>query len=264
MLFGAIAPIAAERPPAAVQTVVRSTGDAASAGAAQITQYLVALPHIAYGAGWRTQFVVANTSGAPADVTLYYFGDDGNPLSVPFSGVSYTSTAFTIPANGMQEIEPDWQTATNSEGWVGVVYSNAGVKIQGVFLWNNPAGPANVFTEAAVPIVNQSGPACVIPLPGTASYTMPFDETGGSFSGYGFANTTASAATMSLTFYNQNGSAIAQYSQSLPAFGHVSLLLKNVVPQIEGQMGTMVLSGQGVVQLGFRFTPYYTFTTWQP
>jgi hypothetical protein len=263
MLFGAIALAGADHAPAAVRTVVRADRDDASAANAAIAQYLVALPHIAYGGGWQTQFVVGNTSSAPADVTLYYFGDNGNPLGVPYSGVSSTSTALTIPANGMQIIEPDWQSTTNTEGWVGVVYTSSGVTIQGVFLWTNP-GPPVVYTEAAVPIVNQSGPACVIPLPETITYTMPFDETNGNFSGYGFANTTNSAVTMSLTFYDPNGNTLGQYSQQLAAFGHVSFLLKNVVPKLEGQMGTMVLSGAGVVQMGFRFTPQYAFTTWQP
>jgi hypothetical protein len=261
-LFGAIALAAAERPPATVQTVVRAGRDDAGAGN-DITQYLVALPHIAYGAGWQTQFVVGNTSGSPADVTLYYFADNGIPLSVPYNGVSSTSTALTIPANGMQIMEPDWQSGTNTEGWVGVVYSNSGVKIQGVFLWTNP-GPPAVYTEAAVPVVNQSGPACVIPLPATIAYTMPFDETGGNFSGYGLANTTNSAVTASMTFYDPNGNLLTQYSQLLPAFGHVSFLLKNAAPALEGKMGTAVLSGAGVVQMGFRFTPQYAFTTWQP
>jgi hypothetical protein len=263
VLCGAIALAAVERPPATVQTVVRAGRDDASAGNAQITQYLVALPHIAYGGGWQTQFVVGNTSSTPADVTLYYFGNNGDPLSVPYNGVSSTSTALSIPANGMKIIEPDWQSGTNAEGWVAVEYSNSGVKTQGVFLWTNP-GPPVVYTEAAVPIVNQSGPDCVIPLPGTIAYTMPFDETGGNFSGYGFANTTNSAVTMSLTFYDPNGILLTQYSQQLPAFGHISFLLKSVVPTLEGHMGTMVLSGAGVVQLGFRFTPAYAFTTWQP
>jgi hypothetical protein len=95
VLLGAIALVAADRTPAAIETVVRATrGD----GSTAITQYLMALPHIAYGGGWQTQFVVGNTGSTPTDVTFHYFGDDGNPLSVPYSGVSSTSTALTIPS----------------------------------------------------------------------------------------------------------------------------------------------------------------------
>src|ERR1017187_1399871 len=262
MSLSAIVLFAADRdqaPVRTVQTVVRATRQDAG-----ITQYLVALPHIAFGGPWRTQVVIGNTSGTAADVTLYYFGNDGNPLSLPIGGGFSDHTALTVPANGEQMVEPDWQSTTTAEGWAGLVYTNAGVKIQGVFLWHNSTDPADKYTEAAVPIINQSGSGCLIPLPGSASYTMPYDETGGQFSGYGFANTISGPVTVNLTFYDQNGQVIGQYSEQLPAFGHDSFLLKDKLPQLVGQKGTMVIGGQGIVPLGFRFTQYFTFTTWQP
>src|ERR1035441_6594565 len=206
MSLGVIVLVAGERDPGTVrtvQTVVRATSQDAG-----ITQYLVALPHIAFGGPWRTQVVIGNTSSTPAAVTLYYFGNDGNPLSVAIGGVFSDHTALTVPANGEQMVEPDWQSTTTAEGWAGLVYSNPGVKIQGIFLWHNSADPADKYTEAAVPIINQSGSGCVIPLPGSPSYTMAYDETGGRFSGYGFANTISGPVTMSLTFYDQNGPVI--------------------------------------------------------
>jgi len=74
---------------------------------------------------------------------------------------------------------------------------------------------------------------------------------------------------LSLTFYNQNGALLGQYSESLAAFGHDSFLLKDKLPAtayaaIVGQQGTMGIAGQGVVPLGFRFNPDYTFMTWLP
>jgi hypothetical protein len=268
VLLGTLALAAAERPPATVQTVIRAARDSASSAntSGGVTQYLVALPQLAYGAGWQTQFVVANTGSAAAEVTLYYFDDNGNPLNVPFSGVSSTSTTLTIPANGMQIIEPDWQTSANTDGWAAVVYTATGIKVQGVFLWTNP-GPPVVYSQGAVPIIDQSGAECVIPLPGSITYTLPFDETGTNFSGYGFANTTDSPVTMTLTFYDPNGNTLGTYSQQLAAFAHTSFLLSSTslnLPQLAGKMGTMALSGQGVVQMGFRFTPNFAFTTWQP
>jgi hypothetical protein len=240
-----------------------SASAVAPGAGASVAQYLVALPHIAYGGGWRTQIVIGNTSAAAADVTLYYFADNGNPLSLAIGGVFSDHTALTVPANGQQTVEPDWQGA-NAGGWAGLVYSNTGLKIQGIFLWHNPADPADKYTESAAPIVNQSGPACVIPLPGSASYTMPYDETGGRFSGYGFANTGAGPVTMNLTFYGQTGQVVGQYSEPLVAFGHDAFLVKDKLPQVVGQKGAMVITGQGVVPLGFRFNPNYSFMTWLP
>src|ERR1035441_1476361 len=107
-----IALAAAQRDLQTVQTVVRAGRQDAG-----IAQYLVALPHIAFGGTWRTQVVIGNTSGTSADVTLYYFGNDGNPLSLAIGGVLSDHTALTVPANGEQIVEPDWQSTTTAQGW---------------------------------------------------------------------------------------------------------------------------------------------------
>jgi hypothetical protein len=243
--------------PASAPTLVR---DAATG----VSQYLVALPHMAYGGGFRTKVVIRNTSSTAADVTLNYYGAGGSPLLVPFGGVGADHTSVTVPPNGVRYVEPDWQ-GQESGGWAGLVYTNSGVKIQGIFMWHNPADPADKYTEAAAPVISQAPVACIIPLPSASStMTMPYDETEGRFSGYGFANTTSAAVTMSLTFYDQDGQTVGQYNQLLAGFEHVQLLLSEKVRSAANSKGTMQITGQGIVPLGFRFTPYYTFTTWMP
>jgi hypothetical protein len=240
-----------------LKTVVQATGSS-------VSQYLVALPHIAYGGAWRTQIVIANTSAAAADITLYYYDSNGNPLSLAIGGISSNNTAVTVAANGQVTIEPDWGGAETS-AWVGLVYTNIGLKIQGIFLWHNPTDPAGKYTQAVAPIVSQAGAMCIIPLPsGSSTTSMLYDQTGGYLSGYGFANTTNAAATLSLTFYDQNGAMVGVYSEPLPAFGHDSFLIGTKVPALANTKGWMQISGQGIVPLGFRFKSDFTFTTWLP
>jgi hypothetical protein len=228
-----------------------------------VTQYFVALPHIAYGGAWRTKIIVRNTSSTAADITLNYFGESGNPLYISFAGISSDHTTITIPANGERELEPDW-SGPEASGWAGLVYTNSGLSVQGMFLWHDPADPPLKYTEAAAPIISQLGSSCIIPLPGTNTYTMPYDETEGRFSGYAFANTGSTLSTLTLTFYDEEGNLSGQYTQSIAGFGHALVLTGDKVPAIKGKKGTMVIGGAGIVPLGFRFTPYYTFTTWQP
>ena len=255
-----------DRAGSTLQTVIMS----GSVPNATVTQYLVALPHFAYGGPWRTQFVISNSSTDAATVTLNYYGDDGTALSVPVNGVSSTSTALTIPANGQTVIEPDYSSSPSNSlgGWVGLQYTNSGIKVQGVFLWHKTGDPADQYHQAAAPIISQVPAACIIPLPSTASsYTLPFDETNGKFSGYGFANTTNTASTVSLTFYDDTGTQLGQYTQQLNPFGHAAFLVRDKIAAAEaggGKKGIMVVSGTGIVPLGFMFTPYYAFATWQP
>lgn len=248
--------------PAAEQISVKTAVQGADLA---VSQYLVALPHIAYGGGWRTQIVVRNTSSTPAGLTIYYFGNKGNPLSLSIGGVASDHTAITVPPNGEQTVDPDWQDSTITAGWAGLVYDNAALKIQGIFQWHNPADPPDKFTEATAPVVSQAGASCIIPMPsGNSTVTMPFDETEGRSSGYGFANTTNTTVTMTLTFYDQSGQSAGQYTQDIPGFGHDQFLLKDKVTTLANKKGIMSISGQGIVPLGFRFATYNTFTTWLP
>jgi len=244
--------------PATIRTAVRAPD-------ASVLQYLVALPHIAYGGGWRTQIVIGNPSATPAEISLFYFGNDGNPLTLSAGGATSDRTTLTVPAYGAQTLEPDWTSPTTTAGWAALVYTNASLKIQGIFLWHQGADPADKYTEATTPIVAQSRTACIIPLPGGESAdTVLYDETDGRYSGYGFANTTSSPVTLSLTAYDQSGRMVGQYSETLAGFGHNQFLVRDKLPGAVNSKGNLQVRGLGVAVIGFRFSVYNTFTTWLP
>ena len=228
-----------------------------------VSQYLIALPHIAYGGAWRTQIVTANTSAAAVDVTLHYYDSNGNPLSLAIGGVASSQTTVAVPANGQQAVEPAWPGAETS-GWVGLAYTNVGLKIEGILLWHSPTDPAGRYTQAVAPVVSQAtDPMCVFPALPSRS-TLLCDQTGRYVSAYGFANTTNAPASLSRTSCDQNGMMVGQYSEPLPAFGHDSFLTGTKVPALANARGYMQVSGQGIVPLGFRFKSDFTFTTWLP
>ncbi len=227
------------------------------------TQYLVALPQIAYGGGWETKIVITNVTATPQPVTLNYFDTNGNPLSVPFNGVGATQSTVNVPANGQVEVVPDFQGGTTFVGWAGIANPNTSLKIQAVFLWQN--GPT-AQTQAVAPLVSLSDQGCIIPLPVTNVLTMPYDSTGAPAtpnSGYAFANTTSTAVTMTLKFYDQSGNNIGTDTEQIPAFGHTQFLVTDKVAALAGTKGTMQINGTGVVPLGFKFFGS-VFTTWLP
>lgn len=254
VLLGVVLSAAGREQPA-IQTVLR-----ASSGNAAVSQYLVALPHIALGGDWQTKVVITNTSGTAADVSLYYFADSGAPLILTVDGAVADHTDLLVPAGGSREVAPQGSVG----GWAALIYTNAGIKAQGIFLWHSPGDPPEKYTEAAAPVISQAGVSCIVPLPAASTYSMPYDETEGRFSGYGFANTSSTATTLTLTFYGPDGQVVGGYTEPLAGFAHDAFLLKDKVPAVAGSKGMVTIGGTGVVPLGFRFTPYYTFTTWLP
>jgi|GEM_PF-5983666 len=243
-----------------VKTVIRT--------ATGTNQYLVGFAHIAYGyepqvtgVYWVTDFVFRNTSLVPADVTLHFFKSDGTPLTVPISGGTSTANyTFTVPANGSRDI------ATGSEGslqtgWAAVEYTNAGIKGQAVFRHH----VADLDQEAVVSMVSLTAPLCIIPIPGTNAFSMPLDNLS-RVSSYAFANTTNQPVTMHAQFYDEGGVLLGEYSAALPPFGHTSFESNrdDIVPATTGKRGTMRLTGDGVIPMGFRFQndAGHTFTTW--
>jgi len=224
------------------------------------SQYQIALPQIAYGGGWETKIVITNVSSDPQDLTINYYDTGGNPLMVPFGGVPASSSNLTIPVNGQQEIVPDFQSSTTTVGWAGLTYNELGLKIQGVFLWQNGSSS----TQAVAPIVSLLAP-CILGFPNSAPLTMPFDQTGNGLSAYAFANTMPTPVTMTLNFYDQNGNSLGTYTPpAIPAFGHTQFGLNAIgVSALAGAKGSMQISGAGVVPLGFKFYGS-VFTTWLP
>jgi hypothetical protein len=243
---------------------------AAYGAACAPTQFQVALPQIAFGLSgtWSTKIVVTNVTSNAQNLTICYFDPSGNALLVPFSGVPASTQSLTVPANGQLEVVPDSNGTNLVVGWAGLSFTNLSLRIQGVFTFTNQGST----TQAVAPIVSQSGVPCIIPLPVNTVYTMPFDQTGGSNSGFAFANTMATPVTMTLTFYDQSGNVITQYTPpQVSGFGHTQFDLISVGSQapalaaaVAGKKGTMQITGTGVVPLGFKFFGTSGFTTWLP
>jgi len=233
------------------------------------TVYNAALPQIAYGGpangpggNWQTQIVITSISGQPEQIELDYFDTNGNPLMVPFNGTPTSKTALTIPVNGQMVVTPDATGSTTAVGWAGLIYNELGLKIQGVFIWQQGAN----ITQAVAPPISLSNATCIIPIPTSALPTMPFDMTGAGLSAYAFANTLGTPVTMTLNFYDQNGNSLGTYTPAaIPAYGHTQFGLnaQGLPAALAGAKGSLQISGAGVVPLGFKFYGSI-FTTWLP
>ena len=220
-----------------------------------LAHFPVSVPHIAFGSTWKTTFLLRNESEVPADAVLRYFADNGTALSVPIGGQTSTQTAVTIPAYGQVVVETDDLNQGDFSGWAALDFTSAGVKAQGVFLWK-----AGVLSEAAAPVIAYPANS---PVP--ASTTMPFDNSGaGAVSGYAFANNSNVATEMVLRAFGDDGTLLGAHTEQLTAFGHISFVLADKLPQTAGKRGVLQIIG-GVAPMGFKFIDGgLRFTTWMP
>src|ERR1700722_16560654 len=64
------------------------------------------LAQIAFGGCWQTTLTLINqNTAAMANVTIFFYGDNGSPLSTPVQGMgTVTSYKFTIPPGNRQAV----------------------------------------------------------------------------------------------------------------------------------------------------------------
>jgi hypothetical protein len=227
--------------------------------------------HIAYGTEasgvyWRTTFIFVNTGTTSATVQLLTWTPAGAALAVPVvGGTSDSQHIFNIPVGGSVVVQLD-ETAASSvvTGWAGVVVTGL-VQGQGIFKQHIPGV---LDSEAAVPLLSRSQPACIIPFPGGPAplLAMPFDNTGGYLTSVAFANTAAAARTLDLEFVDLTGVSIYTAHEPMAAHNQMAFELTGRYPAVTNKQGWMrVLNTQSdFTTLGFRFNPAGPFTTWVP
>jgi len=121
------------------------------------------LPHLAAGGSYVTGFYVVNSSNQPANFSISFYDDKGNPVSLPFNGLGTLATlSDTVVANGASYYEtgnPQGPLLAGS----GVITSGASITIQALF---RHQGADNTYYEAAVPSST-----------GNTEFEIPFDAT---------------------------------------------------------------------------------------
>jgi hypothetical protein len=228
-------------------------------GAGQNLPRFGVLSHIASGGGWVTTLYFVNQDSKSQPLHVAFWGDDGQPLSLPVTVVSggqsqtltATSVDQTLAPNAMVLIQSAATTASASSGWAECLGSPM-IAGFGVFGYTPASGPASEAAVSLETAFNQS-------------FLVPYESSRQFSTGIGLANLRLdAAAAITATVYDENGAQIAQQSMSLPAAGHTSFLLTDKFPAAAGHFGFVSFSGTGaglLTGLGIRVNPEGTFTS---
>jgi hypothetical protein len=217
------------------------------------------LSHVASGSIWKTTITLENTSSTPNVVRVDFYADNGSALTLPYTanlqGNSVTGTGAsldeTINPGATLVIATEAPALPTVVGWA-QVFSSGPVAGYAIFREQLSNG---TYTEGTVPLEERN----------IADLVVPFDNTGGFVTGVAIVNASTASKTIDATirdaFGNKLGSATAIV---LPANGHLAFVSTTQYPMTKGQLGTIEFqptSGGGIAGLGFRFSPFSSFTS---
>ena len=189
-----------------------------STSAANAAASLSVLPQFVFGGGWYTALYFTNTNGSPVAFPVNFVSGTGTSLVVP--SVNGSSVNVNLVARGTAIIE-----APNSGNLVQGYASfslPAGVTGYGVFRHSVPGQPDQ---EAVVPLSNAQA----------VSNLLTWDETN-LITGVAIVNPSATANTVSVTLWDENGNTIGTAPVALPAGNKTAVLLRTL-PGLSGMMG---------------------------
>ena len=202
------------------------------------------MAHIVSGGGWRSIFTVVNTGTTAANITLSFFDDGGNPLSLPLTFlqngnlVTASKVSQAVAAGASLVIQAqglDGQTAMGS-----AQFATDGSASAFALLRYDPSGE-----EATVPL--QSGNA--------SAYVVPYDNSGVLKIGMALANLSSQAASINVILRDDTGLVLQTATLPLTANGHTAFILDGNYPVTAGKRGTVEfdpVAGAQISVLGLR------------
>jgi hypothetical protein len=233
--------------------------------AAGVLPRLGIISQLSAGAGWVTTIWLINQSAAPVQTSLVFHGDDGTPLTLPFT-VTQPTVITQVAASTLNEtIAPNTTLvvatqplASNVEGWVDVLGNGA---LNGFAVYSNGS------VEASVPLQSLI----------ETSFSLYFDNTNGGSTGVAIANLAGAPASITATVWDLNGNLVTLQPVAVPLTqndangnGHDAFELAARVAatanirgiiQFQGNPGSQLVSPGQVTGLGLRTEASNLFTS---
>jgi hypothetical protein len=242
----------------------------AIAGVGTVDGAAFAFPHIADGGSWKTIVTIINLADQPRSATLFFWSNNGNPLTLPVVGIGPTpGVNFTLAAHGVAIVETAGiHSVATQVGWASVI-SDFPDDIDGSAVFKNHISDGVADQEAAVPLTR-------IP---ESDFVLPFDNTAGFATGIALANPAGTPQTMSsgtanalLIVRDEAGSTLLFTNIQIAQGNHLAFSLADQYPVLANKRGSLevqLVNGTSgingaIAALGLRFTPLGSLTSVQP
>jgi hypothetical protein len=189
-------------------------------------------PHLVDGGDpavqqWQTTFTFVNVSTLTANVNMWLYDDNGNPLTLDLGNGPVSSFYFQVPANGELVLKSQRASTTVLQGWA-AAFSD--VPLQATVAFRAFDGQGRPFQEIAAQPT----------LP-----TLTFTTAATPLLGIALANTFQDApTTVDLTLYDTAGSLVGgPVPVQIPTNGHIAFNLNSVFSLPGNFMGVLKMEG---------------------
>jgi trimeric autotransporter adhesin len=225
----------------------------APTGSAPLTR-IGSFAQLASGGGWTTTITLINLSAATVNAQINFYSTSGSALVLPITfsqfGITQTTASAAITLSPSQSVVVQSQAAgsTVNVGWIDV-QGTGPLDGYSIFGFSSPGNP---FSEGTATFDSSSSP----------SFVLPYDETNGFRTGFAIANQAGATAFVTATVMDGNGVQIGSTRISLPAMGHISMYVDELMNGITNQNGIVQFqSSYNVTAVGLRFSPAGSFTS---
>ncbi len=214
------------------------------------------IPHFATGSGWESTFVLINTGKDAAPTTLNFYGDKGEPMSVPVElpqsggGTHPVASVKQTLASGAVLVVQTASPSTTTTAATGSAQISTEGHVGGfAILRFNPIGQ-----EAVVPIESR----------GAGAYLLSFDNTNGTATNIAVNSVSAQPVQVPVVLRDDRGAQIGTGSIALAANGHRAFPLATQFRSTADNRGTIEFDSPPdgrIAVVGLRTPVNHTFTT---
>ena len=208
------------------------------------------IPHVVDGGGWQSTIVLTNTTPNAASVNMTFHrettGGNTEAWTPPFQEVVSTS-GMSLAGGSSLFLHTVGTASTLSQGW-GELNADQGVIGYVVFTIRVPGHQ------------DQDGTA---PIGASTNHLLvPYDDSNGFVTGIAVVNPTSSAESIQVAFRTTTGGVATATLPSVPAGGHMSFVLSQQFPIIQGHEGLAEFtSSTGTFSMiALRVNPTSSFT----
>jgi hypothetical protein len=217
-------------------------------GSTQSFTSALRIPQIVDGGGWKTRFIITNTTQTPVTYTFQFWSQNGSALALPILNGTAGVLSGTVAPGASVFAQTPGTSSTLQEGWAEIA-SSGPIRVTALYQYQVGGPRDSIGTE----IATMSGNNIV----------MPFDNTQGNVTAIAIANTNATQPLQVTMLFETDAGVQSSVPITLPPHSQEAFVVTAMNPYVAGVRGSInfTTSTSDIAVEGLEFTPSGQFTS---